>query len=237
MNARGVSLAAAILAMVGTAFLAMTLRPQTLMARTQATFDLQKALPSAFGQWSAAPGVRLVEPPGSDTLSRQIYEQEVARGYVDREGHLVMLLVAYGESQSERLQLHRPEVCYTAQGFSVSKVQDALFKYDEASPPIAIRRLVTRQDARLEPVTYWMRIGYDVSEGLLARQRLKLEYGLRGLIPDGVLFRVSTIGLSPEKSFAVEDQFIRDFIAAVDPTLRAFVVGAPSRAFLAPARS
>ena len=47
--------------------------------------------------------VRLAKPPGSDTLSHEIYNQEVARGYLDRDGHLVMLLVAYGESQSECL--------------------------------------------------------------------------------------------------------------------------------------
>ena len=32
-----------------------------------------------------------------------------------------MLMIAYGESQSDRLQLHHPEVCYTAQGFRVTR--------------------------------------------------------------------------------------------------------------------
>jgi EpsI family protein len=97
---------------------------------------------------------------------------------------------------------------------------------------LATRRLMTRREDRVEPITYWMRIGYDVSEGVLQRQRLKLEYGLRGLIPDGALFRVSTVGVPPEESFGIEDQFIRDLIGAVDPTMRTFLVGEPNRAFI-----
>ena len=66
----------------------------------------------------------------------------------------------------------------------------------------------------------------------MERQRLKLEYGLRGLIPDGTLFRVSTIGVAEKESFPIEERFIRDLIAAVDPDTRAFIVGRPDKAFL-----
>jgi EpsI family protein len=226
------NLALAIVAMFAATAAAVVMKPRQLMALSQKELYLEKALPVAFGQWRAAPGVRLVEPPGSDTLSHEIYNQEVARGYVDAEGHVVMLLVAYGESQSERLQLHRPEICYAAQGFSVSRPIDASLSYGGSDRPLVLRRVMTWREERIEPITYWMRIGYDVSEGLLERQRLKLEYGLRGLIPDGALFRVSTLGIAQMESYRIEDQFIRDLIAAVDPTMRAFMVGAPDRAFI-----
>ena len=232
MSRRAVSLALAIVAMVAATVAAVAMKPRQLMAKSQTELNLEASLPRAFGQWRPAPGVRLVEPPGSDTLSREIYNQEVARGYFDAEGHLVMLLVAYGESQSERLQLHRPEICYAAQGFVVSRPVDATLAYSAEAPPLATRRLMTRREERVEPITYWMRIGYDVSEGVLQRQRLKLEYGLRGLIPDGALFRVSTVGVPPEQSFGIEDQFIRDLIGAVDPALRSFIVGEPNKAFI-----
>ena len=232
MDRRVVSLSLAIVAMFAATMAAVAMKPRHLMARSQKELDLEKTLPVAFGQWRAAPGVRLVEPPGSDTLSHEIYNQEVARGYLDPDGHLVMLLVAYGESQSERLQLHRPEICYAAQGFSVSRPVDGSLSYSVTEPPLEIRRVMTFREERVEPITYWMRIGYDVSEGVLERQRLKLEYGLRGLVPDGALFRVSTVGVPQVESYRVEDQFIRDLIAAVDPTMRAFMVGSPDRAFI-----
>jgi hypothetical protein len=61
---------------------------------------------------------------------------------------------------------------------------------------------------------------------------LKLEYGLRGWIPDGALFRVSTIGIPAEESFKVQDKFIRDLLNSVDPETRAFMVGDPEKALL-----
>jgi hypothetical protein len=77
-----------------------------------------------------------------------------------------------------------------------------------------------------------MRIGYDNANGNLARQALKLGYGLRGLVPDGVLFRVSTVGVPAEKSFKIQDKFIHDLLNAVDPETKEFIVGDPKKALL-----
>ena len=195
------------------------------MARTVGSFDLEEVIPRAFGDWKSVPEVRIVEPPGSDTLAREIYSQEIARGYADRDGHIIMLLIAYGMSQSDRLQLHRPEICYTAQGFRVSRLRGTTLAYSNDAPPIKLARLVAQREARLEPVSYWMRIGNDVATGVVERQILKVTYGLHGLIPDGVLVRVSTIGLPETGSLRDRSEFIRDLLHAVDPAARKFLVG------------
>ena len=143
-----------------------------------------------------------------------------------------MLMVAYGESQSDRLQLHHPEVCYTAQGFRVSKTSAATLAYSPSEPPLKVTRLVAAREERIEPISYWMRIGYDNSNSNWARQALKLGYGLRGWIPDGALFRVSTIGIPAAESFKVQDKFIHDLLNSVDPGTREFVVGDPKKALL-----
>ena len=143
-----------------------------------------------------------------------------------------MLMVAYGESQSDRLQLHHPEVCYTAQGFRVSRTNSLKFAYSPSAPPIKLTRLVATREERVEPISYWMRIGYDNTTSNWARQALKLGYGLKGWIPDGALFRVSTIGIPPEESFKVQDKFIRDLLNSVDAETRAFMVGDPEKALL-----
>ena len=192
--------------------------------------DLEKIIPRQFGGWTPVPGVRLVEPPGSDTLEHEIYNQEIARGYADSDGHVVMLLIAYGASQSDRLQLHRPEICYAAQGFRVSRPTAASLVYSERAPPIRLTRLVAQREARFEPVTYWMRIGNDVATGVVERQILKVNYGLHGLIPDGALIRVSTIGLSEQTAFEVETKFIQNLLQSVDPATRKFLVGDPTQA-------
>ena len=93
-------------------------------------------------------------------------------------------------------------------------------------------RLVATREDRLEPITYWMRIGYDVTNSNWGRKELKLEYGLRGWIPDGALFRVSTVGVPVDTSFEVQDKFIRDLLNAVPPETRDFMVGDPAKALL-----
>ena len=74
------------------------------------------------------PGVQAVRPP-PDGLEAEIYNQEVSRASCDKDGHVIMLMIAYGESQSDRLQLHHPEVCYTAQGFRVGRPVTSTFAW------------------------------------------------------------------------------------------------------------
>ena len=230
--ARSLNLVLACVAMLAAMLLAVVLTPHNLMARTHDVFDIDKHLPTQFGEWSAAPQLGVVEPPAPDSLEREVYNQEASRGFVDKEGHVVMLMVAYGESQSDRLQLHHPEVCYTAQGFRVSRTSTYKLDYSPSAPPVKLTRLVAVREERLEPISYWMRIGYDNSNSNWARQALKLGYGLQGWIPDGALFRVSTLGIHPEESFKVQDKFIRDLLNSVDPETRAFMVGDPAKALL-----
>jgi EpsI family protein len=229
---RSTNILLACVAMLAAMLLALVLTPHNLMARTHDVFDIDKHLPTHFGDWSPVAGLNVVAPPAPDSLEREIYNQEASRGFVDSDGHVVMLMVAYGESQSDRLQLHHPEVCYTAQGFRVTRPSAFKLDYSPSAPPLNLTRLIATREERLEPISYWMRIGYDNSNGNWARQALKLGYGLRGWIPDGALFRVSTLGIPPEEGFKVQEKFIRDLLNSVDPQTREFMIGDPSKALL-----
>jgi EpsI family protein len=229
---RSTNILLACVAMLGAMLLAVAMEPHNLMARTHDVFDIDKHLPTKFGDWKPVAGLNVVTPPPPDSLEATLYNQEASRGFVDPDGHVVMLMVAYGESQSDRLQLHHPEVCYTAQGFRVSRPKPFELDYSDAAPPLNVMRLVAQREARVEPISYWMRIGYDNSNSNWARQALKLGYGLRGWVPDGVLFRVSTLGVPADQSFKIQDKFIRDLLNAVDPTTREFMVGDPKKALL-----
>ena len=230
--ARSTNLILGCVALLGAALLAYVITPRHLMARTHDVFDVDDHIPRAFGEWSALPGLGVIKPP-PDGLEAQIYNQEVARAFIDKEGHVVFFMVAYGESQSNRLELHHPEVCYTAQGFRVTRPTTSKFEWSPSAPPISLTRLVASREGRLEPISYWMRIGYDVSNGNWAHQALKLQYGLRGWIPDGALFRVSTVGVPEGLSFKVQDKFIRDLLNSVRPETQTFLIGDPSKALVA----
>ena len=218
----------ASLVILTTGLLAEAFKPQQLMASPSTVLDLEKAIPRQFGEWRSIPNVGLVTPtdvPDADRRGSGIYSQEVARGYADRAGNVVMLLVAYGPVQDGRLKAHFPEVCYNAAGFRVSAKTTADVTYQDGAAPLVLSRLTAVKERRFEPISYWMRVGNDVATGVFDRQVARLKYGLQGLIPDGALIRLSTVGLAEDVSYRLQDQFIRDFIAAMPPENRKFFVG------------
>ena len=159
--ARSTNILLACVAMLAAMLLAVVMTPHKLMARTHEVFNIDKRLPTQFGDWKPVEGLNVVAPAPPDSLEREVYNQEASRGFVDSEGHIVMLMVAYGESQSDRLQLHHPEVCYTAQGFRVS-----------ADELVQARLLVLRAAAQSDAARRHAR-GADRADQLLDADRLR----------------------------------------------------------------
>jgi EpsI family protein len=232
MRTNRVQVILASIAILGAAVLAKVLEPHELMARSAASPSLEQVIPRQFGTWKVVPEISPIipaDPEGyvePDPQSARLYSQEVGRGYTDGHGNIVMLMVAYGPVQNFRLKAHRPEICYTAAGFRVSEKTSTELSYRDGAPPIKMARLTAEREARFEPISYWMRVGNDISNGVIDRQIIRLKYGLRGIIPDGALIRVSTVGLPKDASYKLQDQFIRDLLAAVPPNERKFFTGA-----------
>ena len=230
MKVNRVHIILASIAMLGSAVLAEVLAPRELMANSSPSPSLENDIPKQFGTWTLVPSISPVmpaEPEGVEIneSTAKLYTQEVSRGYTDGHGHIVMLMVAYGPVQNFRLKAHRPELCYTAAGFRISDKFAAQVSYRTGAQPIKMTRLITQRESRFEPVSYWMRVGNDIATGVVDRQLIRLKYGLRGIIPDGALIRVSTIGLSQDASYQLQDQFIRDLLAAVPPQDVKFFTG------------
>ena len=220
----------ASVAILAAAVLAQVLTPHELMARSSGTLNLQDVIPKKFGIWTLIPDISPVSPTDPDAYVEldkfaKVYSQEVGRGYSDGHGNIVMLMVAYGPVQNYRLKAHRPEICYTANGFRISNMFKSTLAYRDGGPAINVTRLTAQRESRVEPVTYWLRVGNDIATGPVESQMIRLKYGLQGLIPDGALIRFSTIGLAPEASFKLQDQFIRDLMAAIPPQDLKFFTG------------
>lgn len=201
--------------------LAWALTPRERLAGP--TPDFGRLIPARFADWQEAPALAAtVTPEVQDTLDR-LYQGTLARTYVNAAGERVMLSLAYGRDQGAALQAHLPEVCYTAQGFTVlsrTKGEVAL-----AGGRLPAMRLVARRAGRLEPITYWVRVGGEVVRGGWEQKLARFGYGFRGQIPDGVLVRVSQIAPDAAASFARQDAFLRALLAAVPPATRALLMG------------
>ncbi|NWG87704.1 MAG: EpsI family protein [Hydrogenophilaceae bacterium] len=222
MNTRHLALALAMLAAAGLAF---ALTPRDKVADQGPKLDLDRMIPKQFGAWNMDENIVPLQPdPETTALLDKLYNQTLMRTYVNDKGERIMLSIAYGGDQSESMQVHKPEVCYPAQGFQVVKEFDA--KLDTGVGTIPVRRLVTAQGMRIEPVTYWMTIGDKVAFGHTASWKLEqLRFGLTGKIPDGLLFRVSSISDDDARAYALQDRFVKEMLNALPAESRTRLIG------------
>jgi len=216
-----------VLGMAGSSLLgAEALTPRVKLSNVRALrVDLEAMVPKRFGEWVMDERVSggIVNPIAEATLKR-IYSQILTRTYVGPNGRLVMVSIAYGDDQRKYLALHYPEVCYPAQGFSVKS--NVTGQTQIAGQVLPLRRLETFMGPnRHEPITYWTTMGDYTSFSGLPRRMIELRYGLQRLIPDGLLFRVSTIGPDSEAEFALQERFIQQLLANVSPEVRTLLTG------------
>ena len=70
---------------------------------------------------------------------------------------------------------------------------------------------------RREPITYWINVSDTVITSVLQKRMLEIKLGLTGQIPDGLLFRISSIDDSTSRAFRSQDAFVSDLLQAVPP--------------------
>ena len=205
-------------------------KPRIHLADQRAKVDLEAMFPAQFGNWRVDNNlpVQLISPDTAAVLNK-IYNQTLSRTYVNPQGERIMLSVAYGGDQSDATRAHRPEVCYPAQGFQVMSNVDGVL---QAAPQfeLPVRRLVTKLGGRNEPVTYWVMVGERVALSGTQQKVMQLGYSVRGIIPDGLLMRVSSIDADAKRAFALQDRFLSDLVPAVAPDVRSRVFGAGAAA-------
>jgi len=211
----------------GAAAAGAVLKPTRLLAEQRPKLDLEAAIPAQFGDWRTSGDVVPVQAD-PEVLAKidRIYGQVLSRTYVDSGSRRVMLSIAYGGDQrNDRMQVHRPEYCYVAQGFEVRPVRDDALATDDGSIPV--RRLLARRNARREPITYWITVGDRPARPGLERKLAQLRFGLTGVVPDGMLVRVSSLESDGASGYALHDRFVGDLLRSLSPVARARLLGSP----------
>ncbi len=174
---------------------------------------LEELVPESFGRWTKSSRLEAVVNPQQATALDDAYDSVLSRTYVDPSGYSIMLSMAYGRRQSRDSQVHKPEVCYPAQGFEILSSNPAALSLDGGMLPV--RQLVARQGRRIEPITYWIRVGDFVATNGAQQFKARLEHGLDGLIPDGLLVRVSSIDDRISSAQVVQEEFIREMLKEI----------------------
>jgi EpsI family protein len=134
------------------------------------------------------------------------YDQVLTRVYDAPGRPSIMLLLAYGSTQGGSLQLHRPETCYPGQGFKLSDFSELNFSF-RPGEEVHARRFTASRDDRIERIVYWTRISRAFPRNTAEEYAAIFSGVFNGVIPDGLLVRISTLG----DNLAASDTAIADF--------------------------
>ncbi len=210
--------------MISSGALTLALTPTQKIADQQERINLETMIPDRFGEWKIDKTIIPLQVD-AETQAKldKIYNQTLARTYVNSQGERIMLSVAYGGDQSDSLSIHKPEVCYYAQGFEIKKIfpGELLTQYGK----LPIKRLLAIKGNRNEPITYWVTVGSKAVLPGFDQKLQQLRYGLTGSIPDGILVRISSIDNNNDVAYQLQAIFIQDLLLAVNVNERARLIG------------
>lgn len=218
------------LGMTGASALAVAMRPREYLADVHGRQRLAEIVPERFGPWRVDPTLLPIPPsPDVQRVLDATYDETLARTYRHTDGRRVMLSLAYGRNQHKGMNTHRPEVCYPAQGFALTRsTESGLLRL--VGQDIPVQRLAAALGGRHEPITYWLLVGERITPFGYAQRWQTIRHGLRGEVPDGVLVRISTIEPDDAAAWRTHERFAQDLLAALPPAHRARLLGRPGDA-------
>lgn len=211
-------------AMLATAALAHWATPTTHLSDVLGKPDLEKIFPGDFADWRVDARAAMILPsPQTQAILDSIYNQTLTRTYVNAAGERIMLSVAYGGDQSDATRAHLPEVCYPAQGFQITS--NTKSEIVLANRTVSTRLLMSKLGLRNEPITYWLVVGDQVTVSRTDQKLAQFRLGLKGLIPDGMLVRVSSIDEDMARGHRIQAKFLSQMAEALPEMARDRVLG------------
>jgi EpsI family protein len=211
--------------MIAAAVVARLLAPTHIVEAQSGSLD--QLIPKQFAGWLQAKVTQnqvslfAVDENGGNAM-QAVYDDSLLRTYVERDGAQVMLAIAYDRVQREEDRVHRPEICYIAQGFSILQDAEAEFTITIGGNQRLIegRQMLARSGNRLEAVAYWIRVGKVFTQNPWKSRAYIMREGLAGRLHDGILVRTSQIIKSPQdfqRSLDTQGRFLDDLLGNVQP--------------------
>lgn len=200
--------------------LSQALKPTRVLADELPPIVLEQLVPRDFGDWridESAPPV--MSDPTLEATIASLYSATLNRTYRNRQGQAIMLALAYGRNQNSwSTAAHRPEFCYSAQGFTVDS--QGLMPMQLGSHAIDVERLVARRGSQVEPISYWVTLANTATTPGVTRKVQQIRYGLQGLVVDGFLVRVSSWESDPQAAYKLHERFVKDWESAMPSAFR-----------------
>lgn len=208
-------------------FLLATSASATLLKpapRISQEIDVESAIPKSFAGWEIDPSIIPLKPtPDAQAKLDQIYDQILGRTYRRVSGERIMLTIAYGSQQTDKLKAHRQEVCYAAQGFRISELSK--HSISVANVQVPVTRFMATLGQRQEPVSYWFTMGNNVVDSRFDRLITQVKHGFLGEIPDGLLVRISSISRELPSAYRAHEEFANALVGNVATNNRQRLIG------------
>jgi EpsI family protein len=200
-----------------------------------AVVSLQSTIPDRFSNWvrqsDEGTQVALSVDGGAGLNERvgEVYDQVLMRTYRRGDGSRVMLAMAYRRLQRQEVKIHQPELCYYGQGFEVKQTGSRVIDFTPQLR-VPVRTLLARKRSRVEPVTYWIRIGREISSTAWQTRWIIYKESIGGSVPDGILIRVSSLievdaDADAESALTLQREFLTDLYGALAPAGKRILTG------------
>ncbi len=192
--------------------------------------SLEATVPKKFGEWRelANPYAQVSLATGQEAGLNQPYDQTLMRTYVNNRGQQVMLALAWGRYQRQEVKVHRPDLCYVAQGYKIENLTKNEFEnITSHEGHVSGKHMLASANNVTEAVSYWIRIGGLYSEDAFDTRLHILKEGFRGNIPDGILVRASMRISDPKEAeviWPILDKFLSELTNSLPPETRNLVV-------------
>lgn len=214
--------------MILTATMAVLATPTDYLANIKHRDPLNSYIAPTLDDWHLDRGSRvLVTNAVLDEKLKSAYSDLISETYQNADNKKVMLSVAYSDNQRNGLAVHSPEACYPAQGFEILERKQFPMTLNDGRE-ITVRYMKTQRGKRIEPLVYWTMAGEQLYRNNLERKQVSIQYALNNIIPDGLIFRVSTIEADEEAALNVITDFIRDFHSSLAQTEQSRFFGTES---------
>lgn len=201
--------------MLLTATLAAWATPTDYLVDIKPRDPLHNFIKPMIGNWQLDHSSRvLITNAVLDEKLESAYTDLISETYMNTDNKKVMLSVAYSDNQRDGLAVHLPEACYPAQGFEILEKKEIPLTLNDGRQ-LNIKYMKTQRGNRIEPLVYWTIAGDHLYRNNLERKQVAIEYALNNIIPDGLVFRVSTIESDDEAALDIITDFVRGFDSSV----------------------
>lgn len=179
-------------------------------------------IPEGFAGWQHIPSqtinIDLYQKTNGERTTDNPYDDSIIRTYQHSDGQTVQLAIAYGALQKQEVKIHRPDLCYYAQGYDVKSLENVRFSLPNDNDGVQGNKMIVQSGSTFQLVSYWIRIGSLFSQNAWQTRLYLIKEGLLGRVPDGVLVRVSST-LSTESQHhdtaLIQQAFINDLTNAI----------------------